>query len=502
MRSWSWFVLILALSWIFLVGCDQKVPLEFTSTLNISGTVYEYDYLRNTSNREKKLDQVFITLSGTATFSTTTSSNGAFSFASIPLGKYTLAATKEGYQKDGKPAYTAEYDLSPAGYAGTSQTIEFDLDPRPVLLGASVDDNDEVSISTNTFRLYFSEAISPNSATAFVKMVGLRSAALDADSIVRSNISWESGGKTMVLTLGGSLEPDADYHLGLACSNAVIGIKGIMDLQNNPIYGTQAYDYSLQGLTSDASWGTYFYIPFKTEAGKTSRPSAPTGLWVRSTVTGSSEIDYNSVYSSGSGVTLGFNGSEGANGYKLYASRDGVNYLFVKQFGSPSCFVGVNDIVLTFGPSIAIGYDTYGYPVDPGLPWPFLRDKIYFKVSAYNSLGESDLSAPLSVVDTVKPTANAVAVSESPIIKIIKFSEPLSRETAENAANYIFQGVGTPSISSITLVNDFAFYYLPYKTTFIRLQIASPESGPRTIRIGGIKDLTGNIISAETEVTY
>jgi len=502
MRSWSWFVLILALSWIFLVGCDQKVPLEVTSTLNLSGAVYEYDYLRNTSNREKKLDQVFITLSGTATFSTTTSSNGAFSFASIPLGKYTLAATKEGYQKDGKLAYTAEYDLSSAGYAGTSQTIEFDLDPRPVFLGASVDDNEEVPISVNSFRLYFSEAISPESVTAFVKMVGLRSAALDADSVVLSNISWESGGKTMVLTLSGSLEPDAVYHLGLACSNAVIGIKGITDLQNNPIYGTQTYDYGLHDLTSDAGWGTYFYIPFKTEAGKTGRPLAPTGLWVRSTVTGSLEIDYNSVYSSGSGITLGFNGSEGANGYKLYASRDGVNYLFVKQFGSPSCFVGVNDMVLTFGPSIAIGHDTYGCPVDPGLPWPFLRDRIYFKVSAYNSLGESDLSAPLSVVDLVKPTANAVAVSESPIIKVIKFSEPLSRETAEKSTNYFLRGVGTPNIVSVTLTNDFAYSYLPYKTTFVRLQISSPESGPRTIALTGIMDLSGNPISAETEATY
>lgn len=488
-------------AFFFIAGCDQKVPLDLSLTLNVSGTAYEYDYLRNSVNRDKKIENAVISLSGPVNVSTVTASDGAYSFTGVPLGKYALSATKEGFERNGKTVYSAQYDLSNSA-AGSWQTIDLDLDPRPALLGASVQDDQEISNSIPSIKFYFSEAISEETATGFIKKIALRSAAASISGYVLLSVSWEADGRTMVLTPGRSLDADAIYQVGLCCSDPDLGIKGVLDLQKNPIYGTQLNDYSINNYATDAHYGTYYYVPFKTISDKTARPAAPTGLYVRSSYSGSAEVDYTSVYASNSGVALSFNASAGANGYRLYVSADGTNYVFAKEFSTPSVFVFVSDVVAAFGSSVAVGYDTYGYPIEPGLPWPFLGGGIYFKVSAYNSLGESDPSSPLQVVDTANPTVNATAVSESGTVKVIKFSESLDRASAENKANYALQGAVPPTILSATLINDFSYAYQPYKTTFVRLVLSATDAGPRTVRINGVKDLTGNQIAANTDVAY
>lgn len=498
----SFFLIILLL--IGLNGCgDQKPPVFSGATFNLSGNVYEFDYLRNTSNRDKPIAAVNVLAAGSTTAFTQTASNGAFTLSNLPLGEYTISVSKEGYQKNGKLSNSTAYNFSSSSYAGTNQTVEYDLDPRPVFMGASVANNEEISATTQSFRLYFSEPMSRESVSAFLKMLALRSSSVVAKGIAMSILTWEADGKTAILTSSVTLQPDALYQLGLAASNNSAGIESIRDLQNQPIYGTKINDLSLYNSATDPQYGTYLYVPFKTLTDKTSVPTVPTNLTVRSSVTGSTDIDYNSVYASTSGVNISFVGSTGANGYKLYISADGTNYYFVKQFSTPSVFVSIADVVSALGSGIARGYDTYNYPIEPGLPWPFLGTQtIYFKLSGYNSLGESAFSSPLSVIDKVAPEVNATAVSESGTIKVIKFSEPLERSSAENTANYQFTVPPGVTISNAALINDYAYTYSPYKTTIVRLTLSGSDAGPRTVRINNLKDLTGNTIKANTDVSY
>jgi len=498
----SVFLIILLL--IGLNGCgDQKPPVFSGATFNLSGTVYEFDYLRNASNRDKPIAAVSVLASGATTALTQTASNGAFTLSNLPLGEYTISVSKEGYQRNGKLSNATAYNFSSSSYASTNQTVEFDLDPRPVFMGASISNNEEIAASTQTFCLYFSEPMSKESVTVFLKMLALRSSSVVAKGIAQSSLTWEADGKAMFLTSSAALQPDALYQIGVAASNYSAGIESIRDLQNQPIYGTKINDLSLYNSATDPQYGTYLYVPFKTITDKTAVPSVPTNLVVRSTATGNTDIDYNSVYASTSGVTIYFSASTGANGYKLYISADGTNYYFVKPFSTPSVFVSIADVVLALGSSVARGYDTYNYPIEPGLPWPFLGTQtIYFKISAYNSLGESAFSNPLSVIDKVAPEANATAVSESPMIKVVKFSEPLDRASAENTSNYQFTVPPGVTILSATLINDYAYTYSPYKTTIVKLTLSGNDAGPRTVRINNLKDLTGNTIKANTDVSY
>jgi hypothetical protein len=493
--------MILLISVLWITGCDQQPPEIAASTFSLSGNIYEYDYLRGVSDKDKPIGQATITVAGPASASTTTSTSGAYSFVGLPLGEYIVTVSKEGYQRDGKPAYSVTYDFSASSIADSTQVLDLALDPRPIFMGSSVSNYEEVPTSVSSFEIRFSEAMSRETVTAFVKMLSLRSAAVSQQGIATSSISWSSDSKTMILTLGAPLTADALYQIGVACSNSGFGIEGIRDQQGNPIYGTQTSDSDLYNSSVDSHYGTYIYIPFKTVSDKSAIPATPTALSVRSSATGNTEVDYNSVFSAASGVDLIFTGSSEANGYRVYVSADGSDYSFAKEFSTTSVFVSVYDVVTALGSHIACGYDGFGYPVDPGLPWPFLGSGTYLKVSAYNSLGGSAMSNALLVKDTVKPTAESIVVSESDTEKVIKFSEPLNRSSAENAANYVLQG-GGPAVVSATLINDYTGTLVAYGKTYVRLALAASDAGPRTIRINGVKDLTGNQIKVDTDVNY
>lgn len=494
-------IFLIVLAGFLASGCDQQLPNFSNSTFMISGKVYEYDYLRGVSDRDKLLEGALVSIAGETSSATATASGGAYSFSGLALGKYTITVSKEGYQKNGKLNYSVAYDFSSPAIADSTQVVDLSLDPRPVFLGASLEDYQELATTAASFEIYFSEAMSKESVTAFVKKVGLRSASLSQQSISGTSLSWEADGQTLVLTLSQSLDADALYQIGIACSNSGFGIEGIRDLNGQPIYGTQSTDNDIYNSSTDTYYGTYLYVPFKTVSDKTAVPAAPADLVARPSVSGTSEVDYDSVYASTSGVALSFSAPGGANGYKLYVSGGGVNYSLAKTFNSPSVFVFVSDVVSALGSQVACGYDSYGYPIEPGLPWPFLGAGIYLKVSAYNSLGESALSSPLLVVDTQSPSADAVVVSESGTVKVIKFSEPLDRDSAEQTANYVLQGAGPPTIESVSLINDFTGLLLPYNKTHVKFVISSAEAG-RTIRINGVKDLSGNTIAGDTDVSY
>ena len=510
MKHW---LLFLGLVVIFMAGCDQKpptiaTPITPSTAFNLSGKVYELNYLSNSADLAKPLEGVTITAVGTSTVTTQTSSTGAYSFMNLPLAEYTLTVSKEGYQKDGQATYTVAYNFSSSSYAGTTQVLDFSLDPRPLFLGASVIDYTEVPYSTRTFKLFFSEAMSPESITAFIKMLSLRSSDISSLGIQDSTLSWELGNKTLDVTMVGSLTADALYQIGLACSNSGFGIEGICDVQGNRIYGTLPADNDVYNSSVDTRYGAYIYVPFKTESDKTAAPVKPNGLAVRSLSTGSTEVDYDGVYSSAGGVTLTFNSVAEANGYRLYVSSNNSDYSLCKEFSTPSVADTVYDLVTALGSSIARGYDTYGYPIEPGLPWPYLGSGTYLKVTAYNSKGESPLSDPLLVVDTVVPSLAAVStaypnncISESPTVKILRFTEPLDRSTAENKKNYLMLPSVT-TVESATLINDYGYSYSPYRTTYVRLFLTTADAGPRRVRVWGMKDLTGNTMRATLETGY
>lgn len=510
MKYW---LLFLGLVVILATGCDQKpptiaTPLTPSTTFNLSGKVYELNYLSNSADLAKPLEGATITAVGTNAVTTQTSSTGAYSFVNLPLAEYSLTVSKEGYQKDGKTTLTATYNFSSSSMANTAQIVDFSLDPRPLFLCASVPDYAEIPASTRTFKLFFSEAMSPESITAFVKMLSLRSSDISSLGIQDTNLSWEAGYKTLQVNLVGNLTADALYQIGLACSNSEFGIEGVCDARGNRIYGTLPADNDVYNSSVDARYGAYIYAPFKTESNKTAAPGKPNGLAVRSLATGSTEVDYDGVYSSAGGVTLTFNSVAEANGYRLYVSSNNSDYSLCKEFSTPSVVATVYDLVTALGSSIARGYDTYGYPIEPGLPWPYLGSGDYFKVTAYNSKGESPFSDPLLVVDTVAPSLAAVStaypnncISESPTVKILRFTEPLNRSTAENIKNYLVTPEVT-TVESASLINDYGYSYSPYRTTYVRLFLTLADTGPRKVRVWGMKDLTGNTMRATLETGY
>jgi hypothetical protein len=494
---------LVLLAVLLFCGCGQNIPYTPApvppapdTTVSLTGTVYKYDYRRDTADRSTPLADIAISLSGAANLTTVSSADGTFEFSKLPPGKYQLTATGEGYQYQGRVNYSTACDLSLSSLAA----VEINLDPRPVLLGADFSDNAELPASQSAFRLYFSEPVSPETVTAFIKKTGLRT--MSTATTIPVTLGWENSGKTLVVTTAGPLDADALYELGVTSPSADLGVKGIKDRAQNQIYGTQPFDYSVNNSATDSYYGLYYYLPFKTLSGKTSKPAAPSGLIVTSSVTGTTEIDYTSLYSSTSGVALRFTGSSGSNGYRVYASTDGVNYRYLKESASPSVFVYVSDLVGAFGGGIACGYDSYGYPIEPGLPWPFLGSGIYLKVTAYNSLGESAASAPVLVADNVEPDINATAVSESTTVKVIKFTEPLERNSAENKANYLLVNGATYTIESVALVNDYAYGYQPYKQTYVRLTLKKADAGPRNIWVNGVKDLSGNQMTVSVEASY
>lgn len=512
------FILFLFLLIVLAAGCAQKSPVlpsppvpiptsEASSVFTINGKVYQYDYLNATSDITKPLAGVTVTATATLSAVTTTSATGSYSFEALPVGQYTISVSKESYRWHGKPSNSASYNFSSTYYIGTTQEVNFTLDPRPVFLGASFSDFAELPVTQTNLKLYFSKPMNTGTVTAFLKYLALRTADVSGLSLPSSTVAWEDGNKTISLTAATTYTADALYQAGVGCSNASFGIEGMRSADDHPIYGTKTGDSDLYNSSTDATYGTYIYTPFKTVCSAASAPNQPAGLTYYSLTTGSSEaIDYDSVYKgSTGGARLQFTAVTGANGYRLYASRDNLSYTFVKEFTNPSLIVNVSDIVGTFGYICAMGYDTAGYPIDPGTPWPFLGTGTYLKVSAYNSRGESPLSDAKKVVDNHIPAVDPAAVEEDGAtgkIKVVKFSEPMELTALKEKTNYVMGGVvPIASIVSLEAFNDYNSSYAPYQTTYVRLYLSIQDT-TGTITLSNLKDLSGNQVPNGTVVTF
>ena len=505
---WSIFILI-----VLAAGCAQKSPVlpspsptpaptsEASSVFTLNGKVYQYDYLNATSDITKPLAGVTVTAAGTLSAVATTTATGSYSFEALPIGQYTISASKESYRWHGKVSNSASYNFSSAYYVGTTQEVNFALDPRPVFLGSTFSDYAELPVAQTNLKLYFSKPMNTGTVTAFLKYLALRTADVSGLSLPSSAVAWEDGNKTISLTAVSTYTADALYQAGVACPNASFGIEGMRCAEDHPIYGTKTGDSDLYNSSTDATYGTYIYVPFKTVPVTTSSPGKPGNLSIKSLTTGSFEADYDSVYKgSTGGVSLQFDAVSGANGYRLYASRDNLTYTFVKEFITPSLTVYVSDIVGALGNTCAMGYDTTGYPVHPGLPWPFLGAGTYLKVSAYNSWGEGPRSDAKLVVDTLPPTVTTTtAVRESSTVKVIKFSEPMDLQVVKNKNTYTMTLL--PAIATIEAINDYGYTYTPYQASYVRIYLVSADDSGTIVVSPEAKDITGNKLRSAVSVT-
>jgi hypothetical protein len=503
---WSIFILI-----VLAAGCAQKSPVlpsppvptptsEASSVFTLNGKVYQYDYLNATSDITKPLAGATVTTTATLSAVTTTSATGSYSFEALPIGQYTISVSKESYRWHGKASNSTSYNFSSAYYIGTTQEVNFALDPRPVFLGSSFSDYAELPVAQTNLKLYFSKPMNTGTVTAFLKYLALRTADVSGLSLPSSAVVWEDGNKTISLTAATTYTADALYQAGVACSNASFGIEGMRSADDHPIYGTKTGDSDLYNSSTDATYGTYVYVPFKTIPATTTAPGQPTNLTINSITTGSPEVDYDSVYKgSTGGIRLQFNSVTGSNGYRLYASRDNITYTFVKEFSSPSLTVYVSDIVGVLGNSCAMGYDTTGYPVEPGLPWPFLGSGTYLKVSAYNSWGEGPRSDAKLVVDTLPPTVTTTAIRESSTVKVIKFSEPMDLQVVKNKNTYTMTLL--PAIATIEAINDYGYIYTPYQASYVRIYLVSADDSGTITVSPEAKDITGNKLRSAVSVT-
>ena len=105
------------------------------------------------------------------------------------------------------------------------------------------------------------------------------------------------------------------------------------------------------------------------------------------------------------------------------------------------------------------------------------------------ALGTPGRQNSLFAVDTAAPSVDAAEATGATTVDVT-FSEPVTPETAQNAANYsVSGGIGTPASATLTA------------PTTVRLTLGAPLTGPQsyTLTVTNVADASGNAItSAQT----
>jgi hypothetical protein len=493
-KSFVLFSVVISLFGLF--GCGEAV--KDGGRYTVKGKVYRYVYMNSSNYDNSKYytepvsGATWTLVNSSGTYSTLTNSTGDFTLSDVPgYGSFALYITKEGFVR-----YASSFYIDPPAVSGTTLNNLYILFPNPyvtrVVLTGVGEVSPEVVVSTTiaTFEIYFSKAMDKTTITPLVVYSGVRTNSIGALGVQPVIMSGWITDKVLSVTAF-NLATDANYHLGIANVNKY-SYGYIFDTEGNCFSSSATpYFYNNSSTNSLASGSvSYAYMPFRTATNQTTAPGKVANLRAYSGYSMSTNIDYSNVDYAYDIVSLCWDATAEATSYRVYASIGG-NYQLVKTVGGNGTYITGSEI-----DSALAGYDRIGvgsYPIDPGLPWPFLGSGVSFVVTAYNSLGESGWSNVLAVKDNVAPTVWQIN-EQSDTVKLFYFTEPLDRTSAENVANYSILG---QTIVSATLFNN----YNDGDATYVRL-VLNPGVASDTLTINNVKDLSNNTIAAGTTVTF
>jgi hypothetical protein len=514
-------LILLALT-VLIAGCGQQVPQVSTTmaapgNLKIQGVVYSISYYASGgyyySHFGPTVSGATVTLLGTAESKTAlTNDKGEYMFENVRYGDYYVKGTKDGYQSD-------ITDVIMSAVEGSVTTLDLSLSVHPVVRSVSPAPNSTIEASA-TFTVTFNEPMDTATVRPRIAAGGIRTFAAGDTAAV--SCAWSGGDTILTITPQSTLSANQIYRLYLANT-----FEDVKDKDGNILAINVSYTGGVPiDEDGDVIEQTNDYFTYKTTAG--GAPAAPGGLTISTsggqfTATG---VDYADIMTP---VTINFNwlpsSSGNVTGYKVYLARSSngpwITSAALTTTSNSLTAVGIATTIISalFDASAASTVNpvsTHNYP--------FINEKIYAKVAAYNGEGESSASAGADAIEINPPGRDttaykagfggqrllngyyltALAVGDT-TIAYIAFDEPIDPATL-SAGTFTLDG-GLSVVSATLLTSSSASVgvgaaWPPGGGVYSVVKIiASGNISGRTLTVPtAIKDLAGNAIPASTTI--
>jgi hypothetical protein len=516
-------LLLLALT-ALIAGCGQQVPQVSTTmaapgNLKIQGVVYSISYYASGgyyySHFGPTVSGATVTLLGTAESKTAlTNDKGEYMFENVRYGDYYVKGTKDGYQSD-------ITDVIMSAVEGSVTTLDLSLSVHPVVRSVSPAPNSTIEASA-TFTVTFNEPMDTATVRPRIAAGGIRTFA--AGDTAAISCAWSGGDTILTITPQSTLSANQIYRLYLANT-----FEDVKDKDGNILAINVSYTGGVPiDEDGDVIEQTNDYFTYKTTAG--GAPTAPSGLTIGTsggqfTATG---VDYAALFGGTADVDFNWTPSTSGNvtGYKVYIARSSTGPWCLLSATTTNLLTAV-DVPTTIRYAL---FDAAAVSVvDPVSTrnFPFINEKIYVKVVAYNGEGESSASAA-NAIELNPPGLSATVFSGRALgagftaqrlgngyylagltagtdttTIYIAFDEPVDASTII-AANFTISGgrtiTGAELLTSSSADLDPAAVWAGSVYSIVKLTANSAVSTD-TITIGtGVKDLAGNAIPASTTV--
>lgn len=546
-------------------------PTPVPANLTIRGTVYANNQGMATipivgipispEYKGQPLAGATVYLSGSgATRTAVSDANGEYKITGVPQtaqqsssllggsGGYTIIASKEGYQR--RMVDNIQLSGSTPLPDNSEVTIDIGLSPKPVIMSLTPSVGTTIEAGPATFTVTFNEPMDPSSVRPSLTCQGLRSAAAgDTQSL---STAWSDGNRTLTISAP-NLLPNQTYRLEVdpratakdADGNQLDWLILSMDDFSNII----DLDKGSGGVTCwvfNAGIDLVLGAPI---------PSPPAGVPIP--ITDPSKF-YRTVAGGVPGapgdvqVSLGNPPKQPANasysdvfpnvgspppfqvdvywapptsgqisGYRVYVSLSSTGpWTQLLTTGGSTIplpmttpyFIGtVGDV------SLALFGTTNLDPVSIG-KWPFVNNKVYFKVVAFNGDGESPAAAAdaqigkgpslHSVADDNtgggywSPYNDKILLNGYQLLKplnnqtfYVSFDEPVDIAYAQIAGSYIITGPGTVHVVTATVMTTSSSVLSGADgCTIVKIVTDNPVIGlGYSVNSSGVKDLAGNL---------
>jgi hypothetical protein len=518
-------LILLALT-VLIAGCGQQVPQVNTTmaapgNLVVKGIVYAKYYVKYATGAGSDyyvtrnggpVVGATVTLTGTYETKTTTSNgNGEYVFENVRYGSYYVKATKDNYQAVPTSLTTSSVD-------GSVTTQDLQLSAAPVIRTLSPAANGTIETSAQ-FVVTFNEPMDTATVRPRIVAAGIRTFA--AGDTVNVSCAWSDGDKVLTITPLNTLSPNLIYSLYLANTFDEVKDKegNILAVRSSSSYGAKVEDKD-NAVAEDLNE----YFTFKTTAG--GAPAAPSGLTIGTdggqfTATG---VDYAALFGGTADIAFNWLPSSSGNvtGYKVYIARSSTGPWCLLSAPTTNLLTGV-DVPTTIRNAL---FDaSAGSAIDPvsTRDFPFINEKIYAKVVAYNGEGESSASTANAIELNPPGRDNTVysGTSTFPLTELVNGYYLAALSAADNKTAYIafnepvaastiatsnFSISGTNDLTEAVLLTSSSLNLDPGGVwagdaySIVRITSATNLSG-RTLTIGtGVTDLAGNAIPASTTV--